>query len=536
MDPAAAELFGAIEMVPAAVANEIVATNAEKETDDWAPSPLVDGFSPTINQEELDCMMKRIVPPDSQNKLRGKVESRDFYTPSPRFFSVFMVWGRGTKAHFTRDSFYCQKLIAEELGFSFAELLALRGWSVTRKNTNDYNGPLNVDIVYRRLLPCLQYLPAATAKRFQSLETILEGVYKFLLSKKTCVPMAYEKDCLFGNSDGNAETTRQEIMMSTCGRSALVDIREQPLSARFRNTKEQQHLQLAFVTLKACFAMVLSKKQRDDVLFYENLFTLVFKDCSDRRMLLEGLQELLMYCPDDAAVAGQKDTLRQWLKQPRTILTLARDSSKPFGTTNEYEDNLWESVRNNFQKLSTDHRYRSLQKDRVITRLVVFMKLKKFHAPADSVTTEIDSAAIDGGSQKRKASTMNQDMLSVNEVHRPTRLNEQRFQQFAQKLREFLFAKVCYTEWVTLQLLNLSHLQGGNRHLDKLNDPRESYNRSIVFCFHFVDSLGDLWSLKVITCFRKRIGDYMTEAYSKLKAKRKSVRFSSSISRNVSGG
>ena len=58
MDPAAAELFAAIEMVPAAVANEIVATNAEKETDDWAPSPLVDGFSPTINQEELDCMME----------------------------------------------------------------------------------------------------------------------------------------------------------------------------------------------------------------------------------------------------------------------------------------------------------------------------------------------------------------------------------------------------------------------------------------------------------------------------------------------
>ena len=223
--------------------------------------------------------------------------------------------------------------------------------------------------------------------------------------------MAYEQDCLFGNSDGNAETTRQEIMMSTCGRSALVDIREQPLSARFRNTKEQQHLQLAFVTLKACFAMVLSKKQRDDVLFYENLFTLVFKDCSDRRMLLEGLQELLMYCPDDAAVAGQKDTVRQWLKQPRTILTLARDAPKPFGTTNEYEDNLWESIRKNFQKSSTDHRYRSLQKDRVITRLVVFMKLKKFHASASSVATQIDPAAIDVGSQKRKASTTTQDSI-----------------------------------------------------------------------------------------------------------------------------
>jgi hypothetical protein len=58
-------------------------------------------------------------------------------------------------------------------------------------------------------------------------------------------------------------------------------------------------------------------------------------------------------------------------------------------------------------------------------------------------------------------------------------MNQKRFEKFAKPLRDFLYAKESVTEWVTLQLLNLSHNQGGVRHMDVSNDPREGYNHTM---------------------------------------------------------
>jgi hypothetical protein len=106
--------------------------------------------------------------------------------------------------------------------------------------------------------------------------------------------------------------------------------------------------------------------------------------------------------------------------------------------------------------------------------------------------------------------------ISKNALGRSSTMSRRRFEEFASKLRRFLRAKHCVTEWITLQLLNLSHGQGGELHMDVSNDPREGYNHTMCFCLHFTDNLGDLWSLKIITGYRKKIGDWMSLPYGKL--------------------
>jgi hypothetical protein len=106
--------------------------------------------------------------------------------------------------------------------------------------------------------------------------------------------------------------------------------------------------------------------------------------------------------------------------------------------------------------------------------------------------------------------------LSANVLGKSSTINERRFQEFASRLRDFLRAKHCFTEWITLQLLNLSHGQGGKKHMDVSNDPREGHNQTMCFCLHFTDNVGDLWSLKIITGFRKKIGDWLSLPFALL--------------------
>jgi hypothetical protein len=102
-------------------------------------------------------------------------------------------------------------------------------------------------------------------------------------------------------------------------------------------------------------------------------------------------------------------------------------------------------------------------------------------------------------------------------------MNQRRFTDFALPLRNLLYANDSDVEWITLQLLNLSHYQGGVGHKDVSNDPREGYNRTMCLCLHFTDGVGDLWSLKVITAFRKRVGDYFEGKMGKLIPLKRSV-------------
>jgi hypothetical protein len=94
--------------------------------------------------------------------------------------------------------------------------------------------------------------------------------------------------------------------------------------------------------------------------------------------------------------------------------------------------------------------------------------------------------------------------------------NLRRYTEFAEHLKKLLFATSTTNEWVSLQLLNLSHHQGGVRHKDKYSDGRQGYDHTSCKCIHFIDALENLWSLKIIAGFRKRIGDYMSGSLSKI--------------------
>jgi hypothetical protein len=84
-------------------------------------------------------------------------------------------------------------------------------------------------------------------------------------------------------------------------------------------------------------------------------------------------------------------------------------------------------------------------------------------------------------------------------------LNYRQYSEFALGLQKYLFCKESTNEWVTIQLLNIFHHQAGVEHKDRFSDGRKGFNRTMCKSFHLVDGVGNLWSLKVLTGYRKRM-------------------------------
>ena len=106
--------------------------------------------------------------------------------------------------------------------------------------------------------------------------------------------------------------------------------------------------------------------------------------------------------------------------------------------------------------------------------------------------------------------------LMCREMRMPHSLNAKRYDEYALKLQEFLFAKVSFVESITLQLLNLTLGDRGEEHVDIMNDHRASYNCTIAKVMNFVDSNLHLYSLKIVCGFRKRLGDFYSVQMSKI--------------------
>ena len=106
--------------------------------------------------------------------------------------------------------------------------------------------------------------------------------------------------------------------------------------------------------------------------------------------------------------------------------------------------------------------------------------------------------------------------LMCHEMRMPHSLNARRYNEYALKLQEFLFAKLSFFESITVQLLNLSKGDHGEEHVDVMNDHRSSYDGTAVKVMNFIDSNSDLYSLKIICGFRKRLGDFYSVAMSKI--------------------
>jgi hypothetical protein len=87
----------------------------------------------------------------------------------------------------------------------------------------------------------------------------------------------------------------------------------------------QQTLQLGLSAVKVCFHKVLRSQYTDDQSFMEQLFCVIFFQCGERRMMLEGIQDLLMVCKDEQTIAEKKPLLLAWVEEdPASILLKAR--------------------------------------------------------------------------------------------------------------------------------------------------------------------------------------------------------------------
>jgi hypothetical protein len=102
------------------------------------------------------------------------------------------------------------------------------------------------------------------------------------------------------------------------------------------------------------------------------------------------------------------------------------------------------------------------------------------------------------------------------EMEKPRAINMKRYKEYAQKLQEYFFAELSDTESLTVQLLCLSLGHTGKEHYDILNDTRASFDGTAAKVMFFVDSLGRLWSLKILCSYRKRLGDFYSVAMTKV--------------------
>jgi hypothetical protein len=733
---------------------------------------------------DLEHMVRQVV----ETKADKLTFANDPYRPSTRVFAVCMLWGRKKKRHFFRDALFAQSVFAAELGISLFDFLHLRGWSAHLRKDG------TVDISYRRIRECLELQDPVVSARFYRLSAIMDRVYRFLHSEDVFTAMPYEKEDDDDDDDDDEDeddvAKKQGLMddvdfefegrtrrLPTHGKAHLIDFHQQS-SAHGRQRREHQQLQLGLSAVVVAFAPILHKKKRKSKPFMEKLFTLIFRDCSTRRQMNEGLQDLMMVCRDRQTTLSKRSTIREWILDPDSVLTEARKCNSGLPLT-DYLADLWGKLASKFRMSSIDHTCRGVESEHVILRVVIHIQLKSmdknrdrlnpskralvglrkndslveasvnknttkkrkcvqasvsaeltklpsfFHLPTDrahekkkrktvaaplSATTttiatttttmitpmtpllsykapsrwssirpaqlddlrrfnsrlvlecpdfdihlhhsslemyvawELDTVfhcfevkqltppgvpqqhtraprpildipdegsyhrckpnlavirpgcliydecfptsffrldmkelilfvleygtndpsrsiptgetgigsrvdfgnagqAMEPGEEKFRPRTLcGTDVLSshprgpkirlmlgrildrmcraakriTEEQGRISSLNHKRYQQFAEHLQSFLFATELTNEWVTIQLLNISHSQSGVRHQDKYSDGREGYNRTICKCFFLIDSAGDLWCFKILAGYRKRVGDYMTGPYSRL--------------------
>ena len=92
---------------------------------------------------------------------------------------------------------------------------------------------------------------------------------------------------------------------------------------------------------------------------------------------------------------------------------------------------------------------------------------------------------------------------------RPLYPDEDRFNEFAKELMDFLGAITARNEWITLILYLVR--PGGSRikHKDDKGDSRPGYNGLGSHSFCFRDAVGDHWTFKVQTASRIMIGEHL---------------------------
>lgn len=134
-------------------------------------------------------------------------------------------------------------------------------------------------------------------------------------------------------------------------------------------------LQLALSAVKLTYSKVLPGEYVKDEAFMERLMCLIFFKCSERRMLLEGIQDLLMVCRNDAAIKERRSMLLNWVEDPGSLLLKARAENTAV-SREDYIQDLDSVLRSTFKRSDCTPESRPIHRERAILRYVVYMHLE----------------------------------------------------------------------------------------------------------------------------------------------------------------
>jgi hypothetical protein len=382
---------------------------------------------------------RQFVETHREKKMSGKLDK--YSVPSPSMFALMMLWAKRYKRHFFKDASFSVTIFASELGMTVPDLLSVRGWSVIRaKKTGD------ISISYRRIRDCLEHYDPTFSGRFHRLSSMLNTTFKYLNSRKVFHKMASEKpdDQLLSakkpttddeesrspdsdESESDSEDEEDEEPKETSralpilGQSKLVDFRQE-VSASGRQRRDHQWMQLGLMTVKLALGPALTKKQRENGQYLWKLVCIIFRSCQTPRVYAKTLQDILMVCRDRATIDEIKDELQVLLRQPEDLAE--KIAKKNAGLPLEdYLADLWKALRDKFTSSSINHVSRSLSREHIIVRVVVFMKIQALDRSLPSkseaalalvgpnaMPTLVDKELGDEGQRKRKRTQAEDDL------------------------------------------------------------------------------------------------------------------------------
>jgi hypothetical protein len=365
---------------------------------------------------------RQFVETHREKKMSGKLDK--YSVPSPSMFALMMLWAKRHKRHFFKDASFSVTIFASELCMTVPDLLSVRGWSVSRKKTGD------ISISYRRIRDCLEQYDPSFSGRFHQLYSILNTTFKYLNSRKVFHKMASEKpddgllsddDSDESESDSEEEPKETSRALPILGQSKLIDFRQE-VSASGRQRRDHQWMQLGLMTVKLALGPALTKKQRENGQYLWKLVCIIFRSCQTPRVYAKTLQDILMVCRDRATIDEIKSELQVLLRQPEDLAE--KIAKKNAGLPLEdYLADLWKSLRDKFTSSSINHVSRSLEREHIVVRVVVFMKIQALDRTLPSkseaalalvgpnaMPTLVDKELGDEGQRKRKRTQAEEDL------------------------------------------------------------------------------------------------------------------------------
>jgi hypothetical protein len=109
---------------------------------------------------------------------------------------------------------------------------------------------------------------------------------------------------------------------------------------------------------------------------------------------------------------------------------------------------------------------------------------------------------------------MCEDEIETAKLKNPLPFNHKgRDKLFAKYVREALGILLTQREEFTIQVKNLSQWERVWRHKDGFNCVWNGYTKTLTLCFTWVDALGDIWSLHLVSNSRAKGGNHLNKTY-----------------------